>query len=518
MPSYLLRYQASSFDDNVFDSQQLSAVRGASLSYLYSGGVVETTLKKQPVSNLRDIYTGASQGAFIFDANSGEAARAARIAVENALKRRDETHGCNEQLAYVIALVSGDDVKALAAAESLCNAQKLQQGSFRLPAYDEMATKPGGRLDPRPAMPNDSRSAATRAREKFGRDQRQGFYRRMSNLSDQAVPFDFTDNLQDMVADPPKCLPLSLSGKIAMFYADGDKFGQRFKDAATKGLGHLKGVSNALKDKQRELLRSILAWFREHYGPGATNPCFLDGAARFETLLWGGDENLFVMPSWLGLEFAKLFYEKTSGWKLDGDEPWTYSAGLVICDHKTPIRQVKSVAKELAERSKDSGNGLIQIEIFESISMPDVDFDFYRRKLYFPDEPPTDKNFKELNHQLCIPGNKIDELVRRVVDLKKEKGLPRSQLYKMLLKASKIGAAASRRDDKDRELRNDFALWQKRAGEDVDVSERQVEVLYDLPPGCSSGSAKQPAFSLSLALAAMLWDYVEPLTGEGRAE
>jgi hypothetical protein len=520
MPSYTLRYQAASFDDNVFDAQQLSRVRGASLSYLYSGERVERVLARAPgLNKLQRIYTGASQGAFAFQSN-GSAALAARSAVENALKRSDlkknsendnAPTGCHEHLGYVVALAAGDDTRALFAAESLCNVKKLQHESFRLPPYVGGANKPGGRRDPRPASMDDEqgRSAAMKSREEFGRSQRQAFYQRMSG---QDPGFDFTDNLQEIIAGADQALPLSLHDKVAVFYADGDKFGTRFKNAARSGVHNLGSVSNTLKDKQRQLLRDILAWLGEHYASGATNHYFMQGAARFETLLWGGDENLFVMPSWLGMEFAELFYEKTRDWTLEGDAPWTFSAGLVICDGKTPIRQIRNVAKELTERNKAFGGAAIQIEVFESLSMPDVDFDSYRRNLYIA----SDDELGEVNRQLSIPGDKLGELIKAILRLKEPDGLPRSQLYKMLHKASQAGAAVARSDEIDRQLREDFALWKKRAGRSVSIEEGDIDVLRNLRPWGEAIKAKRPAFSLSLGMVAMLWDYARPLHFAGQ--
>jgi hypothetical protein len=341
-------------------------------------------------------------------------------------------------------------------------------------------------------------------------------------MSGQKPDFDFTDDLQEIVAYPPdQNLPaflrnkVSLRNKIAVFYADGDKFGQRFRAAAKESLEILSCVSKALKEKQKALLVDILVWLSGHYQFGVTNPFFWKGAARFETLLWGGDENLFVMPSWLGLEFAQLFYDKTRDWKLDGGERWTFSTGLVICDHKTPIRQVKNVAKELAERNKSPGGGAIQIEVFESLSMPDVDFDSYRRNLYFSERKPRKGELDELNRQLSIPGSKIGELIEKIARLKKPDGLPRAQLYKMLEKASKAGAAAARSEEMDRELRTDFARWKERAGAAAAINEWQVDVLRDVCPWGAQIETKQPAFSLSLGLVAMLWDYVRPLDFAG---
>jgi hypothetical protein len=507
--TYLLRYQAASFDDNVFDTQQLSGVRGASLSYLYSGELVGRILESRGLHGLKSIYSGASQGAFVFSAQTREVALEVRQAIEDALKQSDQETGCHNHLAYIVALVEGSDAKALWAAESLCNVKKLQQGSFVLPAYEQGAQRPGGRRDPRPAVPGGF-SAAMKARQTFGRLQRQKFYQRVSC---QKPAFDFTDELQEIVSNPPQDLPLSLHNKIAVFFADGDKFGERFKNAASRApsLTGLSDLSRDLKKKQKGLFSDVLGWLGAHHHSAATNPYFFQGAARFETLLWGGDENLFVMPSWLGLEFAQLFYEKTGTWDLGADgKHWSFSSGLVICHYKTPIRQIKTVAKELAERNKGLGGGAIQIEIFESLSMPDIDFDSYRAKLYFGDKTPTPDELSELNRQLAIPGEKLGKLIDKVARLKQDDGLPRSQLHKMLLKSSKAGTTA-RSDEADRSLREDFALWKKRAGAATAVGEHDLDVFGDLRRWDEAINPKRPAFSLSIGLIALLWDYVQPL-------
>ena len=94
---------------------------------------------------------------------------------------------------------------------------------------------------------------------------------------------------------------------------------------------------------------------------------------RFETLLWGGDEVMFVMPARLGWRFATFFFDQMKDLNLDKakDEnqesifnssvPLTHAAALVFCQHHAPIHRIKHLAKDqmaefakAADRTRDS--------------------------------------------------------------------------------------------------------------------------------------------------------------------
>ena len=64
----------------------------------------------------------------------------------------------------------------------------------------------------------------------------------------------------------------------AVFYADGDKFGTRFKEAAKKGLNEYQKASKLLKEKQTQLLNGILNWLRTHHERGVSNPYFFNNS------------------------------------------------------------------------------------------------------------------------------------------------------------------------------------------------------------------------------------------------
>lgn len=542
---WLFRFEAADFDSTVFDMPKLSPIRGASLSYLYSPDLVQITLARASgVWGLRTVYTGASQGAWIFR-SAGKDAQAAADVVRAALGRDDlaspEPTGVHSHLSYVTALVRGSDAKALSRAETLCNLKKLQGDGFPIPDFDPNAKAFDGSGDrARPAnglakVDGKAISKAHDARREFGRDQRQRFYARMFSRQGNVrkAAHDFTNDFETLVKGPPllrsgdgrssRDLPVSLQSKIGVFFADGNRLNRHRENAGSGSLAALTEFSDRLKADQTRLLASLLDWLETGAANGPDH-AFLTpaGELRFETLMWGGDELLFVMPSWLALEFAANFFEWTRGWTTPDGDPITFSAGLVVCDHKIPIRQAKTVALQLADigkkmqpmPSKDGSvqtRSLLQIEIFESLSLPDVEFGRYRHRLYFPDDPNTaDDEIGSVDRVLAIADASwggMRGLLDRIAGLKKASGLPRSQLYRLLRKASATGFARSRRDAEDEALRAEYEKYRRRAGMDTAPDIERLEVHKP-----ATGS-KVP-FSLNLALLAMLWDYAAPLEGE----
>jgi hypothetical protein len=406
MGRWLLRFEASDFDNTVFDSQQLSAIRGASLTFLNSTSLVRETLERAAIGDLRQIYAGASQGAFTFSSDQADA-HAARDAVEAALRRNDMGEGgtgCHAHMVYVTALVEGTDRDALCNAEAICNAKKLQDGVAPLPEFSVKADKPGSLRDPRPARPGANESAEIIDRMEYGRGQRQSFYEQFLKSeqgSPVSLPFDFTDDFHEIIRGGKQLdeadLPLSLQNKMAVFYADGNKLNRHRREVLNlqDGLAAFSKLSGQLLDRQKVLLRGILDYFSRHFRPGESNAWFYrdKGAdrARFETLLWGGDEVMFVLPSWLALEFAAEFFDAVEDFTVNhGNEqkPLTFSAAMVICDRKTPIRLIKQVADKMVEEMKEHepekfGANMLQIEVFESLTLPGDDISGYRRKLYY---------------------------------------------------------------------------------------------------------------------------------------
>ncbi len=88
---------------------------------------------------------------------------------------------------------------------------------------------------------------------------------------------------------------------------------------------------------------------------------------KLETLEWGGDELLLVVPAWAAFQVLNLFYETQQGLKSNG-KTLTHAGGMVICSHKTRIDRVKNIAIEAAEVAKrfSRQRNLYNIVVLES--------------------------------------------------------------------------------------------------------------------------------------------------------
>ncbi|MGH8499011.1 MAG: hypothetical protein ACRERV_09430 [Methylococcales bacterium] len=105
---------------------------------------------------------------------------------------------------------------------------------------------------------------------------------------------------------------------------------------------------------------------------------------RFETLLWGGDEMLFVLPAWLGFEFLQYFFEHSSRWACVGGERLTHSAGLVFCHAKSPIHRIRKLAQSLADSMKVVLGEHRKQNVWDYIVLESIDY-------------PGDNNISEFN-------------------------------------------------------------------------------------------------------------------------
>ncbi|MEX1027909.1 MAG: hypothetical protein WD049_07875 [Candidatus Paceibacterota bacterium] len=145
--------------------------------------------------------------------------------------------------------------------------------------------------------------------------------------------------------------------------------------------------SSALRDHHRSLLKGLIeianvdqSWKRGNQ-------------IRLETLLWGGDEILWVMPAWKGWEVAKWFFDQTHN--VQGHE-LTYGCGLVFCHAKAPIRNIIELAHRLGDLTKGAIDGQnvhrLAYEVLESYDDISGDLDNHRRRFL-----PASQNISDLS-------------------------------------------------------------------------------------------------------------------------
>ena len=187
--------------------------------------------------------------------------------------------------------------------------------------------------------------------------------RAVSNLDTVKDTPAFAGDFSEIVTGSPDGLPLSLESKMAVLHMDGNGFGaRRGKLADFEAYKNFSGRLDVLK---AGLLAELINWF----GDTPEMSVELDDVmtTRFETLLWGGDEFMFVVPAWMGWKFASKVQDCVSEWTADGT-PLTFSYGMVFAPHNAPIRDLKNVAKELSDLAKgDRKSARMQVLAFEGI-------------------------------------------------------------------------------------------------------------------------------------------------------
>ncbi len=593
MLEYVMRMEGVNFTSTVTDTTDLSIVRGGSLALLWSPirmcAIIEAHLRRQ----IKPLYMGASQAAFHISCDAETADRldhALRRALllegaePDALKAAIKKTGQNEDAAkkkdslplahlrFVLDRVplkgSGQEAvaEALAAAEAHNRARQMRSLTVVLPfpgtarelpdpvsrilPGETTIDMPRGSITPLPGEDEEERksdpavvSKSVAARRHFGRQLRQGFYR--WELNEDFGGLRFTDSLQDIASEAPHCLPEQVRNKIAVFYADGNKFGKIREQMA--GSGNLVPWPPALCEFSRQLgnlrknslLRPLLTALRTQWQNDdpeirkrAAFPKELRGrlqhALRFETLLWGGDEILFVAPAWLGFWLVEGFFTLTNGWpaKHEGElYPLTHAAGLVICDRKTPIRQSKAMAEDLANRAKRVRNekgdlvDAIQIEVFESADVPEDQLDRHRCRLY-PGLRSGLVAEDDRSAAFTLPGALFRTeaggrapLIQRFAEWQNSRlrrGLPRSQVYRLLHMATAQTAFVAGAPEQP--VRDALLAYRSNAGRERDITDADTNLWAD-PKYTLKPDLPRP-LALSLAMIAQYWDFAAPFAQE----
>ena len=365
MPNFdhYLRLEGVNLDAFVGDTRQLSVNRGGSLKLLRAVQMVQEKWESELVT----VSQGASIG--LFGIREGGDAEGLAKLVRDMLNREGFEHGT-----FVVDVVSAKDGfrPALESAIAANRWQQLQASALSIPALNEEAGDAKGQhlvcsvgwLQPAASdcrgQDNKLLSPSVHARWQFGRGQRQKFYEEVTGLTN---PLRFADEFEALASNSTR-----LEGKMALFYADGNHFGSlQTKHCQSPAYQAL--WDHVIRSKREAFLTQFLR--EEVLDKTGRSPWLnAEGEVRFETLLWGGDELMFVMPAELGWRFATRFFEHFGDWNLEGavlpetspfaaDQPvfpsqsLTHAAALIFCQHHSPIGRLKSLAKEqMAETGK----------------------------------------------------------------------------------------------------------------------------------------------------------------------
>ncbi|EJW09344.1 hypothetical protein A33M_1554 [Rhodovulum sp. PH10] len=387
-------------------------------------------------------------------------------------------------------------------------------------------------------------SAAVKARKAVGRYARWCFHQdKLGWPADWRDEFGFVDHFQQMIAEPyvdPKkpTMREAVSGKLAVFYADGNDF--------TKIRTEMGGSPDAFARFSHEAARLQEAMLRRIVDDtlvplaGDPDPQVWRLAAtgrlrepddeeersgkrwlRFETLLYGGDEICWVAPAWLGMLLAARTFEAIRGATIEDPHtedphtkdkklhPLTIEAALVFAPVKMPIATARALAKDLADSVKCGKTNRLGIHAFESVEPPMGGLAALRKRLIGDEQA-----FPAAHRALALDGDAFPALVEKISALKLEGRLPRSQLYRLLRAAARTGVSPEKppRLLGDPEAGRQAHLIFERycRGAESNTGEDDLLLLRsDDPSTPRSDLAAVNAWFLT-----HVWDYVDP-TGDG---
>lgn len=437
-----LRVDGQNFDNTIADSDELSTLRGGGLAMLYAPQRLFEYLKG-PFPGLKPVYHGASEGLaqIPLDEDEDPEKFASRLRDETekylaGLTGPDDDPGKKIRpfLTFSVAVGWGEDSfkklnKRLINQNRQAQLQQLTldclppdsdnpQSDCRVEGQDPPGPVPCKIDHVRPAAgwiqkggdPPFQVSHSVCVRQRYGRKLRQQLYAQelgaldaqewkgrqdiLDGILSQSDTVRFADSFEE-IATPPEeqKVPEKLQNKMAVLHLDGNGFGA-IRKAYCNTPEALSSFSELVLDRRRRLLGKVLEEVCgvQYKKDGET-------VIPLETLLWGGDEACWVMPAWSIIKVLEnlepLLNDGQWAWTPPGggtDIQLTHALGLVICHYKTPIRQARALARELAEHAKElkdqNGNTIgrkacyLQYMLLMGVDPPDRDLTDFRQKVY----------------------------------------------------------------------------------------------------------------------------------------
>ena len=376
----LIKVEAVNIYASVYDTEQLSVIRGS--SFLLKKAIIDISEKFK--GKIDPVSTGASSGLFSVKDNADSL-------VEDITKYLNDNKKKYRYFTFVVEYVKDvEDTSFQDAKEALVAKQRFSQLQSLTIAPDPQCenenTQPcemqGVRVcDKKYYLTVDGNkvfvSKSVYDRFSVGRENRSALYK--SEIGD-SINDDFTSDLQTLASsDKYK----KLNDKIAVIYFDGNRFSSILR-SKVKDIEGQKDFDNKIQGYRKEFLGNLL----KKFSPDNNDTPFINartdkdkdkdkGECRLETLLWGGDEMVFVVPAWLGFDVLNFFYKESRDWEYVSipykPAPLKHAGGIVFCSAKTPISKIRYVAQSLADEIKEKEGGRNE-NYFDYIVLESIDY------------------------------------------------------------------------------------------------------------------------------------------------
>ncbi|MEM2144053.1 MAG: hypothetical protein QW279_01725 [Candidatus Jordarchaeaceae archaeon] len=424
MSKYLLRVEGVNFEYFIYDTDKIQPIRGG--SYLLEESIASLVGLNLNGINLEKVMTGASIGLFSFEGQDSQA-KQVEVEVRNFLMKKTDGHAT-----FVVNVLenSGDFQRDYQTITAMNRWQQFQQPTLILPEANSGATEQCSFDGIRPGVDSTfvpgktfSKSVAFRIQE--GRKLRQDIYRRI--LDDSAINSDltFTDDLEELSKNESKG---TLNNKMAVIYFDGNRF-TKIKENLCRSEDDLRKFSSIIENSRKEFLKSLLNNAKRDIDFKVR----INGKEhiQLETLMWAGDELEIIVPAWKGWEVVKLFFESTKVLNFNG-VALTHSGGVVFCNHKAPIQQVRKIVRELARVAKEK-----LPSNYNSLNHDQHDVFHYLIMESFDTVGPDIKNFVEQYYgrswyEDFLLNLEQMEKVEKALLLMKSNGFPHNKVFEII--------------------------------------------------------------------------------------
>lgn len=485
----LARVAACNFSETIFDTDDLSAIRGGSLLLLKFPEELIQLFKKYN-HQVDDIARGASELLFRTSASDADINK---ICEEfyNSLP-----YGHFTFVHAVAPLVNDPDFKdALDAVVRGCNGKQYRQPTVKDYAAGGVVCEFTGVL-PADSDKKDKEkpvSASIKSRRDAGRRAKQDFY---AEYQDAPIPDgkEFANEFSHMRpnADESPGLPESLKGKMAVLYLDGNRFRTIRKDHSERP-GAYKKFSDNITAHRRKLLTDVV----KHVVDTDRNHDVL----RLETLLWGGDEVMWVLPAFAAWEFMKVVQKNLNDKTIWGDQ-LTHSCGLLIAPYKAPIKDLRALAESLGDVAKECPKGReingVQIEFIKGFDLPGLSAGDLRTEFLSGGDD---------HRAFQLDGAEWDEIDKAMRDIKDV--VPRSALHRVYQQAARDGLhRPEKAADAKQWLEKEIKRIEKVNG---DLPDDIKKYLTNGFPGARDAAARYPLVPLRQIL--QFWDLVPENNG-----
>lgn len=361
---YLLRAEGVNLDTVLGDTNQLSVIRGSGLMLRDSVRCLVHHLRGRfKDTHFNEVSRDASAVVLGFRADENRMTEVTEESIHYFRKQYKD-------FTFVVDTTDAtgnfiNDQQQLKAKNRL---RQIQQPSLALVDWNTHFVENNGVCEVGGIRPNAQKpivdkqaSLSVYRRFEYGRTQRSEFYK--NELGDQVNALKFTDDLKSLSESHQHG---NLNDKVAVLYWDGNGFGS-IQSRIVKTAEDKKAFDDEIQERHRAFLEVQIQDALKDINYQTS-----DQRLRMETLLWGGDEILLVVPACCGFDTLMRFYEVIKKWSYQG-ESMTYSCGVVFSQANTPISRLTQLAKNLAESNKLLPDTKLQNR-FDYVTLESMDF------------------------------------------------------------------------------------------------------------------------------------------------